>query len=174
VFTKNRERLIEGGSRHAGWCALSQTVRKRIEETFGWTKSTAGLRKTRHRGLARVVCILRHVRRHVALAERGHEGGYIGGLVGAPGTSAESGGRAAGGASAQAFIPLVTASDRLARQKLSAHAVCGYMAWLSSGLQGLTSSPKTAGPNGGVSGGGRRQVSDVPNKQVTWHFRAVT
>jgi hypothetical protein len=26
----------------------------RIEETFGWTKSTAGLRATHHRGLARV------------------------------------------------------------------------------------------------------------------------
>jgi len=26
----------------------------RIEEVFGWTKSAAGLRKTRHRGLGRV------------------------------------------------------------------------------------------------------------------------
>jgi hypothetical protein len=29
-------------------------VRKRIEESFGWIKTTAGLRKTRHRGTARV------------------------------------------------------------------------------------------------------------------------
>ncbi len=27
---------------------------KRIEEVFGWIKSAAGLRKTRHRGIARV------------------------------------------------------------------------------------------------------------------------
>ena len=31
-----------------------QTLRKRIEEVFGWTKATAGFRKTRHRGVARV------------------------------------------------------------------------------------------------------------------------
>jgi hypothetical protein len=29
-------------------------MRKRVEEIFGWTKGTAGFRKTRHRGLARV------------------------------------------------------------------------------------------------------------------------
>jgi hypothetical protein len=29
-------------------------VRKRIEEVFGWSKATAGFRKTRHCGLARV------------------------------------------------------------------------------------------------------------------------
>ena len=29
-------------------------MRKRIEEVFGWAKSAAGFRKTRHRGLARV------------------------------------------------------------------------------------------------------------------------
>jgi hypothetical protein len=34
--------------------AVSGWVRKRIEEVFGWTKATAGFRKTRHRGLARV------------------------------------------------------------------------------------------------------------------------
>ena len=32
----------------------AQATRKRIEEVFGWTKSAAGLRQTRHRGLARV------------------------------------------------------------------------------------------------------------------------
>jgi Transposase DDE domain len=32
-------------------------VRKRIEEVFGWAKSAAGFRKTRHRGLARVGCM---------------------------------------------------------------------------------------------------------------------
>ena len=33
---------------------ISQVIRKRIEEVFGWTKSAAGLRKTKHRGLGRV------------------------------------------------------------------------------------------------------------------------
>ena len=40
-------------TRHAGY-GISQRLRKRIEEPFGWIKSVAGLRKTRHRGLARV------------------------------------------------------------------------------------------------------------------------
>ena len=40
-------------TRHAGY-AVSQRVRKRSEETFGWIKTAAGLRKTRHRGTARV------------------------------------------------------------------------------------------------------------------------
>jgi len=33
---------------------ISQQKRKRIEEIFGWLKTVAGLRKTRHRGTARV------------------------------------------------------------------------------------------------------------------------
>ena len=61
VFTKNRERLLAGRrsaidgrtTRHPGY-AVSQRLRKRIEEPFGWIKSDAGLRKTRHRGLGRV------------------------------------------------------------------------------------------------------------------------
>jgi len=40
-------------TRHAGYL-LSQQKRKRIEEIFGWLKTVAGLRKTRHRGVARV------------------------------------------------------------------------------------------------------------------------
>jgi transposase len=40
-------------TRHSGY-AVSQRVRKRIEEVFGWVKASAGLRKTRHRGLNRV------------------------------------------------------------------------------------------------------------------------
>ena len=40
-------------TRHRGY-ALSQRVRKRIEEAFGWIKTVAGLKKTRFRGLARV------------------------------------------------------------------------------------------------------------------------
>lgn len=40
-------------TRHAGY-GLSQRIRKRIEEAFGWIKTVAGLKKTRFRGLARV------------------------------------------------------------------------------------------------------------------------
>ena len=40
-------------SRHPGY-AVSQQRRKRIEEAFGWLKTVALLRKTRHRGVARV------------------------------------------------------------------------------------------------------------------------
>jgi transposase len=52
--TSNRRSAIDGRvTRHAGY-ALSQTIRKRIEEAFGWMKTVAPLRKTRHRGTARV------------------------------------------------------------------------------------------------------------------------
>ena len=34
--------------------AVSQRLRQRIEERFGWIKTVGGLRKTRHRGSARV------------------------------------------------------------------------------------------------------------------------
>ena len=40
-------------TRHPGY-AVSQRVRKRIEEVFGWVKSSAGFRQTRHRGRKRV------------------------------------------------------------------------------------------------------------------------
>lgn len=40
-------------TRHSGY-AISQVIRKRIEEPFGWIKTVAALRKTRHRGTARV------------------------------------------------------------------------------------------------------------------------
>ena len=39
--------------RHPGY-AISQVKRKRVEEIFGWFKTVAGLRKTRHRGTDRV------------------------------------------------------------------------------------------------------------------------
>ena len=52
--TSNRRSAIDGRTtRHPGY-AISGRRRKRIEEIFGWTKATAGLRKTRHRGVARV------------------------------------------------------------------------------------------------------------------------
>jgi hypothetical protein len=40
-------------TRHPGYAA-SQRIRNRIEEVFGWKKSSAGHRKTRFRGLPRV------------------------------------------------------------------------------------------------------------------------
>jgi transposase len=40
-------------TRHAGY-AVSQRIRKRIEEAFGWAKTVAGLRKVRHRGLPKI------------------------------------------------------------------------------------------------------------------------
>jgi transposase len=51
---KNRRSAIDGRTtRHEGY-ALSLKVRKRIEEGFGWMKTVGGMRKTRHRGTARV------------------------------------------------------------------------------------------------------------------------
>ena len=40
-------------TRHAGY-AISQTIRKRIEEHFGWGKTIGRIRQTLHRGLRRV------------------------------------------------------------------------------------------------------------------------
>ena len=52
--TSGRRSAIDGRTtRHAGY-AISQRLRKRIEEPFGWIKTAAGLRRTRHRGLGRV------------------------------------------------------------------------------------------------------------------------
>jgi transposase len=52
--TTGRRSAIDGRTtRHPGY-AVSQCIRKRIEEVFGWTKTIAGQRKTRFRGLSRV------------------------------------------------------------------------------------------------------------------------
>jgi transposase len=49
-----RRSAIDGRTtRHPGY-AISQCIRKRIEEAFGWAKTVAGLRKMRHRGLPKV------------------------------------------------------------------------------------------------------------------------
>ena len=40
-------------TRHPGY-AISQRIRKRIEEVFGWIKGSAGLAKVKLRGRARV------------------------------------------------------------------------------------------------------------------------
>jgi transposase len=52
--TKNRASAIDSRTtRHAGY-PISQRKRKRVEEIFGWLKTVGFLRKTRHRGTARV------------------------------------------------------------------------------------------------------------------------
>jgi transposase len=54
VAAKKTCSAIDGRTtRHPGY-AVSQRVRKRIEEVFGWMKTVGLLRKLRHRGVARV------------------------------------------------------------------------------------------------------------------------
>jgi transposase len=49
-----RKSAIDGRTtRHPGY-AVSQRLRKRVEEIFGWMKTVGNFRKTRHRGLDRV------------------------------------------------------------------------------------------------------------------------
>ncbi|MCW6512756.1 IS5 family transposase [Lichenifustis flavocetrariae] len=51
---KNRCSAIDGRTtRHPGY-AISQCIRKRIEEPFGWMKAAGGFRQTKHRGRERV------------------------------------------------------------------------------------------------------------------------
>lgn len=51
---KGRKSAIDGRTtRHPGY-AVSQCLRKRVEEIFGWMKTIGNLRKTRHRGKDRV------------------------------------------------------------------------------------------------------------------------
>ncbi len=52
--TSGRRSAIDARTtRHPGY-AISQRIRKRVEEAFGWAKTVAGLRKMRHRGLPKV------------------------------------------------------------------------------------------------------------------------
>ena len=53
VAQKVNSAIDRRSTRHPGY-RLSQWRRKRVEEIFGWLKTVAGLRKTRHRGIARV------------------------------------------------------------------------------------------------------------------------
>ena len=52
-------RIDRRTTRHPGY-ATSQRLRKRIEEGFGWIKTTGGLAKTRHRGRDRVGWMFSH------------------------------------------------------------------------------------------------------------------
>jgi len=54
---QGRKSAIDGRTtRHPGY-AVSQRLRKRVEEIFGWMKTVGNLRKTRHRGQDRVAWI---------------------------------------------------------------------------------------------------------------------
>jgi IS5 family transposase len=51
-ITKYRRSKIDGRTtRHVGY-EISQRIRKRVEEVFGWFKTVGNFRKTRYRGLA--------------------------------------------------------------------------------------------------------------------------
>jgi IS5 family transposase len=51
---KPRKTAIDSRTtRHVGY-AISQVIRKRIEEIFGWSKTTGGLAQVKLRGLAKV------------------------------------------------------------------------------------------------------------------------
>jgi len=50
---RRRSAIDRRTTRHPGY-TISQRIRKRLEEAFGWAKTVAGLRKMRHRGLAKV------------------------------------------------------------------------------------------------------------------------
>ena len=50
----SRRSAIDGRTtRHSGY-AISQRIRKRIEEGFGWMKTVGGFRKTKYRGIEKV------------------------------------------------------------------------------------------------------------------------
>ena len=52
--TNGRRSAIDGRTTRHGGYAVSQRIRKRIEEAFGWIKTVAGQDKTRFRGVGRV------------------------------------------------------------------------------------------------------------------------
>ena len=51
-YARRRSAIDGRTTRHAGY-AVSQRIRKRVEEIFGWMKTVGGLRHTRYRGLQR-------------------------------------------------------------------------------------------------------------------------
>jgi transposase len=52
--TSGRRSAIDGRTtRHSGY-TISQRIRKRVEEVFGWMKTVGLMRKTRHKGVERV------------------------------------------------------------------------------------------------------------------------
>ena len=51
--TSGRRSAIDGRTTRHGGYAVSQRIRKRVEEIFGWMKTVGGFRRTRYRGLDR-------------------------------------------------------------------------------------------------------------------------
>ena len=49
-----RASAIDGRTTRYPGYAISQRLRKRVEEIFGWMKTVGNFRKTRHRGIERV------------------------------------------------------------------------------------------------------------------------
>jgi transposase len=52
--TSGRRSAIDGRTTRHGGYEVSQRIRKRVEEIFGWMKTVGLMRKTRHKGVARV------------------------------------------------------------------------------------------------------------------------
>jgi transposase len=52
--TSRRKSAIDGRTTHPSGYSISQRVRKRVEEIFGWLKTVGLMRKTRHKGVDRV------------------------------------------------------------------------------------------------------------------------
>ena len=50
--TNRRSAIDDRTTRHPGY-TVSQRIRKRVEEIFGWMKTVGGFRRTRYRGLDR-------------------------------------------------------------------------------------------------------------------------
>ena len=52
--TNGRSSAIDGRTTRHGGYAVSQRIRKRIEEAFGWIKTVGGQERTKFRGRERV------------------------------------------------------------------------------------------------------------------------
>jgi IS5 family transposase len=52
ITKRRRSAIDERTMRHAGY-SISQRLRKRVEEIFGWMKTIGGFRRTRYKGIAR-------------------------------------------------------------------------------------------------------------------------
>jgi hypothetical protein len=52
-ITKRRSSAIDGRTTHHPGYAISQRIRKRVEEIFGWEKTVGNFRRTRFKGRAR-------------------------------------------------------------------------------------------------------------------------
>lgn len=53
AMNDKKSNFLDGRTTRHGGYRVSQRIRKRVEETFGWMKTVGGFRKTRFKGLAR-------------------------------------------------------------------------------------------------------------------------